>query len=258
MSNDLSTQQQGQSATAVCTYDDPGMAVPVSPWSGLAHDLRNLLQTASSAINIIDRSAHARSPHVRRAIAGARTSLTTASELLTRILDVPRTASAAARITDVEECLEEIAVIAATGMDAGIELVFMLDGELLPAQCDKTDLRNAVLNLILNARKAIIVSGRIALRASHVTTEAGEPAIEISVADNGVGMSAETARRAFEPYFTTRTEGLGGIGLYMVARFARQSGGRVWIESQPGAGTVVRMRLPAAPAEVIEEEGFAL
>jgi len=79
--------------------------------------------------------------------------------------------------------------------------------------------------------------------------------VEVRVADNGIGMSPATLARAFDPFFTTKVDGLGGVGLPMVARFARDALGEVSIESEPGTGTIVTLRVPAVARATHHPEG---
>ena len=88
-------------------------------------------------------------------------------------------------------------------------------------------------------------SGIISIRGRASSSDAGATFVEIGVAANGVGMSYETFARAFEPFFTTKSEGLGGIGLPIVEHFVLDAGGDISIDSEPGVGTTVTLRLPA-------------
>lgn len=120
-------------------------------------------------------------------------------------------------------------------------------GEDLCVECDPGQLENVLLNLLLNAREAIAASGlgdRIDITAHR---DAGHGMIEITVADNGPGMTAEVLGRAPEPFFTTK-QGAGGtgLGLATVAAFSASAGGDLTIRSNPGEGTVVTISLPAA------------
>jgi hypothetical protein len=107
--------------------------------------------------------------------------------------------------------------------------------------CSAPQLERALRELLDNAAEAAGTKGRIVLR----TERAGNFAV-ISVMDNGPGMAPEILRRASEPFFSTRTSGAGrGLGLAIVERFARRSGGRLELESIEGQGTTARLRLPA-------------
>src|SRR5690606_31538261 len=116
-------------------------------------------------------------------------------------------------------------------------------------KCDRLGLQNAVLNLLFNARDAMPDDGVVSIRADEISLEPGVSAIALRVADSGVGMTPDTIARALEPFFTTKAGGLGGVGLPMVERFARESGGRVLVESGYGVGTTVTLQLPTYPSE---------
>jgi CheY-like chemotaxis protein/anti-sigma regulatory factor (Ser/Thr protein kinase) len=134
---------------------------------------------------------------------------------------------------------------------------------------DRTQLEMALLNLAINARDAMPEGGLLTIAAT-LDTVAGDPAlepgeyVELLVRDTGIGMSPDVASRAFDPFFTTKGIGQGtGLGLSQVHGLARQAGGAVRIESQPGRGTTIRMLLPCTdapflferPAQIPPEQG---
>jgi signal transduction histidine kinase len=108
------------------------------------------------------------------------------------------------------------------------------------------EIRELLLNLIFNAVDAMPKGGRIALATREVDGEA-----EITVADQGVGMSLETLSHLFEPFFTTKGERGTGLGLSVCRTIAESHGGRLTVESTPGVGTTFTLRLPAASAEAV-------
>ncbi|WP_244620157.1 ATP-binding protein [Mesorhizobium sp. NFR06] len=110
-------------------------------------------------------------------------------------------------------------------------------------------LQNTVLNLVFNARDAMPDGGLISIGAA-AAVQSHAALIEFRVEDSGIGMTQETVARAFEPFFTTKGKGLGGVGLPMVKHFAEAHGGHVEIESTLGSGTIVILRLPAAPSGI--------
>lgn len=232
----------------------PSRSLPL--WSGFAHDLGNLLQTATSAVSIIDQSNIARPQQVRLAIASAKASLNHASELVRRIVSSAAGSPNPEGDTDVEACLAEIATVLGSALKSSIELEVVVDAGLPHLACDRVGLRNAILNLVFNARNAIPDDGRIAVHAHKTGNQAAITEVEIDVADDGIGMSAATIERAFEPHFTTKASGQGGIGLTTVEQFVKDAGGRIWIESEPGVGTIVRMRLPTNSPQHVREKGL--
>jgi CheY-like chemotaxis protein len=114
---------------------------------------------------------------------------------------------------------------------------------------------DALLNLAINARDAMPHGGTISIATANTSLAPGEPDEEVrpgdyvmlSVSDTGTGMPREVLDRALEPFFTTKAMGTGsGLGLSMIFGFAKQSGGHLRIESEPGLGTTVRLYLPRA------------
>ena len=130
---------------------------------------------------------------------------------------------------------------------------------------DEGGLTNALLNLALNARAAMPNGGSLTISAARIVLERGSALVgdpilsgeyvEIAVRDTGCGMDKDVMARAFEPFFSTKGVGEGsGLGLSMVYGFARQSGGAVTIDSEPGAGTTVRLLLPAIREPIAASE----
>ena len=110
------------------------------------------------------------------------------------------------------------------------------------------ELREALLNLVQNALDAMQGGGTLGIRTAVEGNE-----VELEVSDSGVGMSAEVRERAFEPFFTTKGQMGTGLGLAEVYGIVKRHRGQVEIESQPGTGTVVRIRLPRANVTVSGE-----
>jgi signal transduction histidine kinase len=108
------------------------------------------------------------------------------------------------------------------------------------AWIDGLQLKQAILNLVLNALQATPPGGQIVVGTSGDKTR-----LVVSVSDNGEGMIEEARKKAFTPFFTTREEGTG-LGLPLVRRIVDQHGGSVDIASAPGAGTKVTLVFPDA------------
>jgi PAS domain S-box-containing protein len=104
------------------------------------------------------------------------------------------------------------------------------------------ELREALLNLVQNALDAMQTGGTLGIHTALLDEQ-----VELEVSDSGIGMTAEVRERAFEPFFTTKGQMGTGLGLAEVYGIVRRHRGQVEIESQPGTGTTVRIRLPRAP-----------
>jgi signal transduction histidine kinase len=108
---------------------------------------------------------------------------------------------------------------------------------------DPDMLRRALLNLVLNALDAMPEGGTLSVSAGTVAHALG-PVVELQVADTGPGLSKDGRRRAFEPFYTTKSGGTG-LGLAIVYRIAEAHGGNVTAENRPGSGAVVTICIPA-------------
>jgi len=125
----------------------------------------------------------------------------------------------------------------------GIDLVLDLDRGIPAVRAVSDHLTQVLMNLLINASDAMegVVDRKPAV---HVSTRALDGEVLLSVSDNGQGMDAAVLSRAFEQSFTTKPSGKGrGIGLYLCKALVEETGGRIELQSAPGAGTVVRIRM---------------
>jgi signal transduction histidine kinase/CheY-like chemotaxis protein len=149
---------------------------------------------------------------------------------------------------------------------ASIPIDIQVPDDLPPVLVDRTQLEQAIINLVINARDSIPDFGSIRIavdcieldgafvRRHGVTLTRDCRWLQVTVTDTGVGMDAATRGRAFDPFFTTKPIGQGtGLGLSTVYGIVKQSGGYVWLESEPGQGTTVRIHLPEAEVQAEEE-----
>jgi PAS domain S-box-containing protein len=157
-------------------------------------------------------------------------------------------------ITEMEKMLRR-----SLGEDKLLELRLAPDAG--PIRADRGQLEQVMINLILNARDAMTGNGRVAIETSNAIWDAGyaqrHDGVEIplgryvmlAVSDTGCGMEADVLARIFEPFFTTKPIGQGtGLGLSTVYGIIKQSGGFVWVYSEPGQGSVFKVYLPEASA----------
>jgi signal transduction histidine kinase len=210
--------------------------------AGVLHDLGNLIQIATSALNILactpDMPVTHREPILRR----ARTSLDHAGTLVRQNILHARALSGHPQRSDVAACLADVVALIAAGDERRLSVDVVIAPILPDIACDPIELRRVMLNLVFNARDAMAGEGTVRIEAQRVLS-----AVEVRVGDHGIGMSPSILARAFDPFFTTKRDGLGGIGLPMVERFVRSAGGQVTIESEPGIGTTVTLRRPIMP-----------
>jgi PAS domain S-box-containing protein len=126
-------------------------------------------------------------------------------------------------------------------MDANrVELRARPDDSDTRVRIDESSMRSAIINLVLNAIQAMPEGGRLGVDSAR----SGDDLI-LEISDTGVGMTAEQVANMFEPFYTTRSQGLG-LGMSYARKVVEHHGGRIEVESRPGAGTRLRVRLPVA------------
>jgi len=214
--------------------------------AGIVHDLGNLIQIASSSIELLDQSpAVELGQGLQPAVARAIRSLERAGALIGRILNYARQNDADEESVDLSMCLLELEQLLQWTTPREIRLRVHVACSTPIVFCNRWSLENALLNLAFNARDAMPAGGTLSISIMPYGTGTITTGVEISVSDTGHGMSPQTLARAFDPFFTTKPGGRGtGLGLTMVRRFAQEAGGRVMIESEVGRGTKVILRLP--------------
>ncbi len=141
-----------------------------------------------------------------------------------------------------------------------MQIITHYKGDIKAVLIDAQYLENALLNLALNARDAMPNDRKLTITVENYDRERNSPIpglpegqfVKVAVADRGEGMTSEVLEQAMQPFFTTKDQGSGtGLGLSMVYRFVKQSGGHIEIDSRPGDGTTVNMYLPQADAELL-------
>jgi PAS domain S-box-containing protein len=214
---------------------------------GVAHDFNNLLTVVIGGAEQLT-EALADRPDLQVVARQTLEAAERGAELVSRLMAFSRSRPLAPQIVDCRAFLESVAEILRRIIRKEIAIETAIAGASLHCQADLSQLTSAVLNLALNARDAMPCGGRIRISASRRVGADGEtPMVVIAVEDTGAGMSPEVAARIFDPFYTTKLETGGtGLGLSMVYGFARQSGGSVEVESEPGKGARISLALPAA------------
>jgi CheY-like chemotaxis protein/anti-sigma regulatory factor (Ser/Thr protein kinase) len=129
-----------------------------------------------------------------------------------------------------------------------------LDPGLAPCRIDRDRAASAISELLVNALEAVPEGGVVRLATANVVDAGGHGLVEISVSDNGPGMEPDVLAQAIEPFFTTKSfGGSAGLGLGTVYGFVMQSDGSFLLESEPGRGTVARLRFPADRSDAAAE-----
>ena len=228
---------------------------------GIAHDFNNLLQSVAGSFDLIRRKPGNAERVARLAEAGMHAA-DRGAKLTKQLLAFSRAQKIEARPLHVPQLVHGMREMLERTLGPMITVAFNLDEACEPVLIDATQLEMALLNLAINARDAMNNGGRLSIAAlpRRVERQDGElepgSYVELSVADDGAGMSPDVAAHAFDPFFTTKDIGKGtGLGLSQVYGIARQTGGSARIESRVGAGTTVRLFLrctsdPLAPLDI--------
>ena len=224
---------------------------------GVAHEVNNMLAVMLGFSAMAIRQLPADHPAVADlgevVRAGER-----AAQITQQLLTFSRQQPNQPTLLSLSGVVQELSKLLHQSVGLGHELVLDLPGDVPEVRADRTQVEQVVINLVLNARDATPAGGRIAItagateldadyRARHmdVTLQPG-PYAMLAVTDTGRGMDRATIDRAFEPFYTTKAVGQGtGLGLSTVYGIVKQAGGYVWIYSEPGEGTTVKVYLPA-------------
>jgi signal transduction histidine kinase len=214
--------------------------------AGIAHDFNHLLGVIGFATESIERDL----PSVyARQVAAIVQSVDRGAALTQRLLAFGRKQALMPQLTDLNELLSGMEQLMITALEGRGQLRFQLISEPASAFVDKSQLEQVILNLVINARDALLNDGVVTIKTAICDLHGEEGLFGsfalITVADTGVGMSEGVRLRAFEPFFTTKEGDAGsGLGLSQVYGFAQQSGGATRLDSRLGAGTTVSIYLP--------------
>jgi nitrogen-specific signal transduction histidine kinase/ActR/RegA family two-component response regulator len=230
---------------------------------GIAHDFNNLLMVIQGYADLLAERLPAGDP-LRRNAEQIQTASQRATSLTRQLLAFSRKQMLAPKVISVQSILGDMERILRRliGEDIQLETSSAPDVGLIKA--DRSQIEQVILNLAVNARDAMPQGGRLTIETANVDLDASyarSPVVlapgkyvMLAVTDNGCGMDAETQTHIFEPFFTTKEKGKGtGLGLATVYGIVKQSGGYVWVYSEPGRGTSFKIYLPMV--ENVEESG---
>jgi len=225
--------------------------------SGIAHDFNNSLGAIMGHASHIKSLVPDYNPvHGKAAVIEEQSQR--AADLVRRMVTFAHGTTGKRETMDINAIVEETVAMLLRSLDPSVVLESRCAPGLPPAEADPGQIRQALLNLAVNARDALPQGGRIIFetRTGHLdrredgkggTQPAGDY-VSIAVSDNGVGMPQEVADQAFEPFFTTKAVAQGsGLGLTVVQDIMQEHGGHVALSSAVGIGTSVRLYLPASP-----------
>ena len=229
---------------------------------GVAHDFNNLLGVIQGYGDLLvkdlpaDDRRRTRLDHILRATAKG-------AALTRQLLAFSRQQPLDPRPVDLNGVVAEIDAMFRRLIPENIQIVTALAADLHRVKVDPAQMEQVLMNLVINARDAMSLGGRLVVETSNVDLDeayarshpdvTAGPYVMLAVSDTGHGMDAETLSHVFEPFFTTKAAGKGtGLGLAMVYGIVRQSGGHVAVYSEPGRGTTFKVYLPRAEGHADE------
>jgi signal transduction histidine kinase len=209
---------------------------------GLAHEIRNPLNAMNMNLQMLEEELTGM-PQAgsdwRDMLRDVKSEVKRLGDLVTSFLDYARGAPVQLEKRDLNAELREVArLFQADFAKQGLELVLDLAPELPVWEIDDKQFRQALINLLVNARQVLRSGGRVVLRSSQAS--GGDVVLEVE--DDGPGIPAEALPRIFEPFFTTKGGGTG-LGLPIAQQIVERHHGRLEVETSQGRGTVFRIRL---------------
>lgn len=209
--------------------------------AGLAHELRNPLGTIKASAEMLNRNVSAENEVAREVAGFIATEVDRTNSLITRFLDFARPLQLRTNTADLSQVLDR-AVAAAERDGRQVAIYKNYAPEIPPFPFDAELMERVFYNLIRNAAQATEPGGAVTVK-----TRSRGGAVEICVIDRGVGIEPQNLSSIFNPFFTTKPEGVG-LGLAIASKIVDQHGGKIAVESEPGNGSVFRVLLPMAPA----------
>jgi len=225
---------------------------------GMAHDFNNQLTVIKGYCDLLLEGTAEDDP-ARESLGEIRRASVRAERLTGQLLAFSRRQMLRPERINLNQVVAGIRDLVARMVGEDIELSVTPAGDLGDVEADRSQVEQAIMNLVVNARDAMPDGGSLTIETANVKLDADQagdhpgarpgPHAMLAISDTGTGMDEQTRRSIFDPFFTTKEVGKGtGLGLSMVYGFVTQSGGAISVDSEPGRGTTFRIYLPCLEA----------
>ncbi len=229
---------------------------------GVAHDFNNLLMIVKGHAELLLQDSLG-NDRLRRKVEHIDKAADRATALTRQLLAFSRMQVLQPKVISLNIIVEELGRLLPRLIGEDVELLIRTDQDLGLVRADATQMEQVILNLAVNSRDAMPDGGRLVIETSNAKLDSpslgSHPVmmpgryVLLTVTDTGSGMDAETQAHIFEPFFTTKEKGKGtGLGLATVYGVVKQSGGHIWVYSEPGKGSSFKIYLPCVD-EALEE-----
>lgn len=227
---------------------------------GIAHDFNNILSVIQgySELSLLNLT---QGDPLRETIEQIRQASKKAADLTGQLLAFSRRQVMEMKVLDLNLLLRNLEKMLRRVIGEDIELAILQGEGLGMIKADPGQVEQMILNLVINARDAMASGGKLTIETSNVTLDGAYARahmavklgdyVLLAISDTGVGMPPEVKERIFEPFFTTKQKGTG-LGLSTVYGIVKQSGGNIWVYSEPSRGTTFKIYLPRVDAPVDE------